>query len=106
VPKNRESSSRDSADGDEPTSEDVLEHGALVVRSNVSVDKSEVNVPGELMHEVNPYYFDRRREPPEIQDLERLYYAPCSICNRPSNDPICRCATLGTIVPAAGSVKD
>lgn len=75
------------------TTEAAFERGALVVRSNVAMNQQEINVPGELMYEVSPHYFDRRREPPEIQDEERLYYTPCSICQRASNDPLCKCAT-------------
>lgn len=86
--------SRESAGGEgDPARPSVVERGALVARSNIAADQNEVNVPGELMYEANPLYFDRRHEAPEIQIQERLYYAPCSICQRPSNDPLCRCAT-------------
>jgi molecular chaperone DnaK len=71
------------------------EEGALVVRSNVAADQKAINVPGELLYQVNPNYFDTRRDPPEVQVLERLYYALCSYCQRPSNDPLCRCASDG-----------
>lgn len=69
------------------------EHGDLVVRANVAdrVDKSLV--PGEFLYEHDKFYFDRRMNPPKIQDEERLYYAPCAICRRASNDPACNCGS-------------
>jgi molecular chaperone DnaK len=93
APKDSASESGGGKEGDRPVREGPLGGGAIVVRSNVASDQRDINVPGELMYEVNPHYFDRRREPPEVQDEERLYYAPCSICRRPSNDPLCRCAS-------------
>lgn len=74
--------------GDEPSS------GALSVRANVS-DRVDLSlVPGEFLNEYNPYYFDVRRKPPEHQVREKLYYQPCSLCGRASNDSACRCSTL------------
>ncbi len=70
--------------------------GDLVVRSNVADEANDVLVPGELLYSYDPLYFDRRRNPPEEQVHERLYYRPCAICGRVSNDPHCRCLTTGS----------
>lgn len=70
-----------------------LPKGSIRLRSNVSSRKLDSLVPGELLYQYNPSYFDRRLDPPENQDLERLYYTPCAICKRPSNHPQCRCAS-------------
>lgn len=68
--------------------------GSLVVRSNLTLDQSDkAAIPGELLYEHEPWYFDRGLRPPEIQDDERLYYKPCAVCGRVSNDPLCRCAS-------------
>ena len=76
----------------------------LVVRSNLAVREDLSLVPGEVMYRINPYYFMRDRDPPQIQDDERLYYQPCSVCRRSSNDPLCRCAT-GMPTPAQPEVR-
>ena len=68
-----------------------LPSGALSVRSNVSDSVNPSYVPGELLYQYNPSYFDARRNPPKLQIYERLYYEPCSLCGRASNDPACRC---------------
>lgn len=67
--------------------------GSVSLRPNISNVKSDVLVPGELLYKINPDYFDQRRRPPVHQDLERLYYTPCALCGRPSNHPLCRCAS-------------
>ncbi len=69
------------------------EPGNLVMRSNLTDREDFALVPGEVLYRTNPGYFDRRNNPPQIQDEERLYYEPCAFCKRPSNDPLCRCAT-------------
>lgn len=69
--------------------------GALSVRSNISARKDLSLVPGEFLFQYNPGYFDVRRNPPEHQDQEKLYYQPCSMCGRASNDPACQCSALG-----------
>jgi len=71
----------------------VHEKGSLALRSNISSEKNEALIPGELLYQINPGCFDVRRNPSPIQDQERLYYEPCSVCRRPSNDPLCRCAS-------------
>ena len=65
--------------------------GSLTVRANVTDMKDPAKLPGEYLYQLDPGYFDRRRNPPEEQNLEKLYYQPCSGCGRASNDPACRC---------------
>jgi molecular chaperone DnaK len=67
------------------------EQGSLSIRSNVSSRPELRLVPGEFLYSYDPDYFDTRRDPPHEQELEKLYYAPCAICRRASNDPLCRC---------------
>ncbi|AGW91525.1 hypothetical protein N234_15960 [Ralstonia pickettii DTP0602] len=73
----------------------AFEAGDLMVRSNLAAREDNSLVPGEVMARVDPTYFwtHTGRRPPQIQEEERLYYVPCSVCKRPSNDPLCRCAT-------------
>lgn len=68
-------------------------NGSVSLRPNISTVKYDALIPGELLYQTNPGYFDRRHNPPVYQDLERLYYTPCSLCKRPSNHPLCRCAS-------------
>lgn len=77
--------------------------GAITIRSNVLQDRifhsnrhenekiRNFYVPGEVLYRHNSEYFDTRTNPPEIQSIERLYYQPCAICKRQSNDPNCQC---------------
>jgi hypothetical protein len=75
-------------------SEEPREKGALSLRANVA-DRDDLRlVPGEFLYEYDPFYFDVRRDPPEYQVHEKLYYQPCSICRRASNDPLCKCSSL------------
>ena len=69
------------------------ETGDLVIRSNIANDALVYNVPGELLFTYHREYFDTRLNPPTIQVEERLYYEPCALCGRASNDPLCRCAS-------------
>jgi len=64
--------------------------GSLIVRSNITESKNNVLIPGELLYSYKPGYFDVRNNPPKIQVLEKLYYQPCTLCNRVSNDPLAR----------------
>jgi len=64
------------------------------LRPNVTLQKNDSLIPGELLYSYKPDYFDTRMSPPEHQVLEKLYYQPCSLCNRPSNHPSCKCASL------------
>jgi molecular chaperone DnaK len=70
------------------------EPGDLTMRSNIAASEDYGLVPGEVMYRVDPSYFRVEREPPQIQVDERLYYEPCAICKRASNDPSCHCASL------------
>lgn len=68
--------------------------GSLVMRSNIASVPNDQLVPGELLYSYNPEYFDRRLDPPEVQVEEKLYYDPCAVCGRSSNDPLCKCGSL------------
>ncbi len=86
------------SDGGNKTDDTLLkissrQRGELTIRSNIANRKDSKLVPGELLYEYAPEYFDRRLNPPEYQDRERLYYKPCSICGRASNDPLCQCSS-------------
>lgn len=70
------------------------EVGDLVTRSNIAVTKDDSLVPGELLYTYNSTYFSRALNPPSVQVDERLYYEPCAICKRQSNDPECRCGSI------------
>lgn len=69
------------------------ETGDLVMRSNLSARIDNSLVPGEVLYRHNPLYFHVDMNPPQVQVEERLYYEPCAYCKRPSNDPLCRCAS-------------
>jgi hypothetical protein len=76
---------------------DGHETGGLSVRANVA-DREDLGlVPGEYLHGLNPHYFDSRGNPPEVQVMEKLYYTPCAICGRPSNDPLCKCGDRAVV---------
>ena len=79
--------------GDEAANGALSERGALVMRSNLSRTEDIWLVPGEVVKNVDPYYFDPARRAPQVQVDEYLYYQPCAYCKRPSNDPLCQCAT-------------
>lgn len=76
--------------------------GELSMRSNIAAREDDSLIPGEVLYRHNPFYFRVEQNPPKIQDEERLYYEPCSICRRASNDPQCHCASL----LAAGHPED
>ena len=67
--------------------------GALAMRSNLASREDISLVPGEVVKQLDPFYFDPARHPPQVQLEEYLYYMPCSSCGRPSNDPLCQCAS-------------
>ena len=77
------------------SSEDGAKHepGDLVMRSNIAAQENYFLVPGEVLYRFDPWYFDMRKSPPQLQIDEKLYYEPCSYCRRASNDPLCKCAT-------------
>lgn len=79
--------------GDEKRHGVTQEPGGLVMRSNLSRSQDIKLVPGEVVKRIDPYYFDPAKHPPKEQVEEFLYYQPCSYCKRPSNDPLCQCAT-------------
>ena len=65
--------------------------GELSIRSNIADQENIIFIPGELLHSYDPHYFDQRRSPPEVQLEEHMYYVPCTICGRATNDPLCNC---------------
>lgn len=65
------------------------QESGLSVRANVADRVDKYLVPGELLESYDPNALDKRSNPPQIQVEESLYYAPCSICKRASNDPLC-----------------
>ena len=83
-------------DQEEPTEEKRHRRttvGTLSVRANVTNVRDRAKIPGEYLYQLEPDYFDRRHRPPEEQNFEKLYYQPCSVCGRASNDPACKCAS-------------
>jgi hypothetical protein len=78
------------------------EPGGLSMRSNIAAREDASLVPGEVLYRYNPFYFRVEQNPPKIQDDERLYYEPCALCGRASNDPLCRCSSLLTSRPQPG----
>jgi len=57
--------------------------GKVQLRSNVSVQASWQNVPGDLVEKYRPAWFDARsREYSEWQYEERVYYKDCPYCHR------------------------
>lgn len=78
------------------------ERGSLNLRSNIAAKKDLKLVPGEVLYRFNQFYFRTEMSPPQIQIEEKLYYEPCSICKRRSNDPQCKCGSiLNTILPSS-----
>jgi molecular chaperone DnaK len=72
------------------------QRGGLTMRSNISSTEDLSLVPGEVLYRFNQFYFRRDQNPPQIQEDEKLYYDPCAICRRRSNDPLCQCGSLLT----------
>ncbi len=71
--------------------EEELSSGSLTIRANIAKDHDRRLVPGEFLHEHDLSYFHPSRRPPQEQVDEYLYYQPCAICGRASNDPLCSC---------------
>ena len=67
--------------------------GGLSIRVNVSNSEAKYLVPGELLYQHEPHYFDPQLHPPDEQVKERLFYEPCAGCGRASHDPLCCCDT-------------
>lgn len=78
-------------DGDDVSSS--FASGTLAMRSNIAASEDWDLVPGEVLYQIDPRRLDRGRNAPEIQIEEKLYYSPCSMCGRRSNDPDCRCSS-------------
>ena len=78
----------------------AAETGAISVRANIADKEDDALVPGEYLAQYNEeyldkkHYFDVRHNRPDCQVEEKLYYEPCILCGRASNDPACKCATL------------
>jgi len=70
------------------------ERGSLTMRSNIAINEDLSLVPGEVLYRFDKFYFRTDQNPPQIQVEEKLYYEPCAICSRRSNDPLCKCGSL------------
>jgi actin-like ATPase involved in cell morphogenesis len=90
--ESKSSFSSDAAPSDEFPQDDPTTRGAISVRANIADNKDLSLVPGEFLYKYNQLYFDVRSNPPEEQVNEKLYYQPCSLCGRASNDPACTCS--------------
>ena len=78
----------------------IRENGAVCARSNVTQKKGkDALVPGEFLRTYNVRAFDPEQgSATPIQSEEKLFYQPCSICQRYYNHPECHCdETLITI---------
>ena len=71
--------------------EEELSPGSLTIRANIAKDRDLRLVPGEFLHKYDLSYFHPSRRSPQEQVDEYLYYQPCAICGRASNDPLCKC---------------
>lgn len=71
--------------------------GEICSRANItSKYNHQAAVPGEVLKSYNPRAFDPEfGDSTKIQDEEKLYYQPCSLCKRPFNHPDCKCSTTG-----------
>lgn len=79
---------------DDPT--DYLpERGGLEVRANIAAEMHEDLIPGDVLytHNRNAFRSGVLRTATEAQLDEHLYYQPCSVCRRDSNDPACKCSS-------------
>jgi molecular chaperone DnaK len=78
---------------------EIKEVGAVVARSNVIVHQGEYPpdqdspIPGELLYQYKPGAFDTRQmSATKLQEDEKLFYQPCSVCGLRFNHPDCRCS--------------
>jgi len=70
------------------------EPGNISIRANVSNNKNQALVPGEVLHRFDRLAFDRRNQSAtEEQVREHLYYEPCAVCGRRSSDAACKCGS-------------
>jgi hypothetical protein len=86
----------------DPTARDVVgpesaaPTGGLTIRANVTDQKDQSLIPGDVLYRHNSRPFQSLPGPyqaTEEQLREHLYYQPCSACKRPWGDPRCRCAS-------------
>ncbi len=75
----------------------IFPEGAIKIRSNVIRSSLAENrrekkkyIPGELLYQYNPEYFDDRMSPPDYQVFEKNYYEPCPFCKRRRTHPLCK----------------
>lgn len=70
--------------------------GGVVLRSNVTSRRDDWTlVPGDVVGQYQPNWFDRRGNATPLQIAERLYYEPCATCRRSSFE----CEWYGCDVP-------
>lgn len=71
------------------------DRGGLAVRANIAVEERQDLIPGDVLytHNRNAFRSGVLRTATEDQIAEHLYYQPCSVCRRDSNDPACRCSS-------------
>lgn len=69
--------------------------GGLAIRANVAAEGRQELIPGEVLYVHNAAAFRSGvlRTATQEQVDEHLYYQPCSVCKRASNDPACKCAS-------------
>lgn len=90
-PTSESNHDRSAPEADESSPVESPPPGSVSVRSNVADHVNLRLVPGELLFTYDPHYFDTRGRASAVQNFERLYYEPCALCGRRSNDPMCRC---------------
>ena len=86
----------DPTDVAEPNDRPVTrsERGDLAVRANITDREDDTLVPGDVMYDHRPRYFDRRHNLATQQQIEEhTYRMPCAVCGRRANDRACSCAS-------------
>jgi actin-like ATPase involved in cell morphogenesis len=69
----------------------IREHVDLNGQSKI-MERQKAAVPGEYLYTYSSRSFDPQHgDATKIQDLEKLYYQPCSVCKKRFNDPNCQC---------------
>ena len=76
------------------TESETRDRGSLTMRSNIAATEDFSLVPGEVLYRFDKFYFRTDQNPPQIQVEEKLYYEPCAMCGRRSNDPLCKCGSM------------
>lgn len=64
-----------------------------MLRANLALHQDMTLIPGDYLRVIRPRALARDSNPTEQQIREDLYYKPCSLCGRRSNDPLCRCGS-------------